>query len=96
MGDTNKSRHPEVNKAVAHVEDAFGFAPDKALLMGLGHGVSCIIGAQAVEDITNFPFQCSLFDEYRASDCLVRAPDGDRLQYLHPARGQELHSMSFP
>ncbi len=96
MGDTNKSRHPKVNKAGAHVEETFGFAPDKALLMGLGRGVSYIIGAQAVEDIANFPFQYSLFDEYRASDCLVRAPAGDRLQYLHMARGQELHSMSFP
>ncbi len=74
---------------MAHVEGSFGVRLDKALLMGLGHSVSCIIDAQAVEDAANFPLHRSLVDEDRASDCLVTAPAGDQLQYLHLARGQE-------
>ncbi len=63
--------------------------------MGLGHSVSWIIEAPAVEEAANSPLHRSLADEERASDSLVTAPAGDQLQYFNMVRVRELGEKQY-
>ena len=45
------------------MEGVFGFALDKTLLIGLGHGLSRTLDAQPLVDVANFSLHGSLVDE---------------------------------